>query len=70
MTDGTVAYPGEGTPEMVAYKLLKTIASNEMKMLESSRAGPANADREWLLSTYAECLAVVQGKARAPSGKR
>jgi hypothetical protein len=51
--------------EEVAYELFKTIASNEGKTLKAavnlgSPSAPANADREWVLSTYAECLNVVR----------
>lgn len=54
-----VVHIGENSPEEVAYKLLKTIASNERKTL-SGNMEPASADRKWLLDTYAECLIAVK----------
>lgn len=51
--------------EEVAYELFKVIASNEKKTLRTevnigSGSTPASADREWVLSTYAQCLDVVR----------
>lgn len=60
MTDTAVVHIGENSPEEIAYRLLKTIASNEGKSLVSSMGGGATADRDWLLRTYAECLLAVR----------
>jgi hypothetical protein len=51
-----VVHIGENSPEEVAYKLLRTIASNEGKTLSSNVADKATADRKWLLDAYAECF--------------
>lgn len=61
-----IVHIGENSPEQVAYKLLKTIASNEHKSLEGSMAGNASADKKWLLDTYAECLHTVKGYRSLP----
>jgi hypothetical protein len=61
MADNTVVHIGENSPEEVAYKLLQNIASQERKTLIVS----SEAERKWLLDTYAECLMTV----RNPSGR-
>jgi hypothetical protein len=61
MADGTVVHIGENSPEEIAYKLLQHIASQERKTLIVS----SEAERKWLLDTYAECLMTV----RNPSGR-
>lgn len=58
MADGTIVHIGENSPEEVAYKLLRTIASNEGKILGLG-ASKATADRTWLLTTYAQCIRTV-----------
>ncbi|WGM37778.1 hypothetical protein [Caulobacter sp. NIBR1757] len=62
-----VVHMGENSPEHVAYVLLKTIASNEGKSLVGGMGAPATADRQWLLSTYAECVTVVKNGYYAPA---
>lgn len=57
-----VVHIGENSPEEVALKLMRMIASNEGKTLMSA----ATAERKWLLDTYAECLQTV----RDPMGRR
>lgn len=57
MADAPVVHIGENSPEQVALKLLNFIASNEKKMLSGSNA---NADRNWILTTYARCLYTVR----------
>jgi hypothetical protein len=49
-----------GSPEAVALRLFEIIAANERKILSNSTAADANADRKWVLDTYAECLRVVR----------
>ena len=67
MADNTaVVHIGENSAEEVAYKLLKTIASNEGKHLTGSMSTAAGAERKWLLDTYAECLLAV----RNPLGRQ
>lgn len=59
MTDQPISL-SPNSPEEVAYRLLKTIASNEGKTLTDVFDDKASADRQWLLSTYKECLLAVQ----------
>ena len=60
MADAPVVHIGENSPEYVAYRLLRDIAG-----VEEKSKGPAytmaNADRKWILDTYAECLHTVKG---------
>lgn len=56
------AHIGENSPEYVAFKLMETIASLESKSLYGHMENPA--DREWVLSTFAECLKTVQMPGR------
>ncbi len=49
--------------EAVAYGLLLCIASAEGKILQLAGAAlfkSSAADKEWILSTYRECLTVVE----------
>ncbi len=64
MAEQQIIRIAENSPEQIAYKLLETIASNEKKSLRGVPGTPATADKEWLLSTYAECLRVVRGALR------
>jgi hypothetical protein len=45
------------SPELIAFVLLKSIVQ-----VEQSRQQPHVFEKDWLLDTYAECLAAVQGK--------
>jgi hypothetical protein len=61
-----VVHIGENSPEEVAYKLLKHIASVEKVVFNqpSSSAqgrGVKPATRKWILNTYAQCLEAVRG---------
>jgi hypothetical protein len=50
--------------EEVAYKLLCNIAVAENKAAYNSSSGSPvynNADKKWILDTYAECLKTVKG---------
>jgi hypothetical protein len=59
MADQTTAHLAESSPEEMAYRLLRIVASNEEKTI--AIGGPkASADRKWLLDTYAECLEAVR----------
>jgi hypothetical protein len=60
MTDDTIVHIAENSPEQVAYKLLDKIAFVEGKSLRPGMTGQ-KADRAYILTTYWECLKVVQG---------
>jgi hypothetical protein len=60
MADDSIVHLAENSPEQVAYKLLEMIAFAEGKALRACAMGP-KADRAYILSTYWECLKVVQG---------
>ncbi|MEM9682079.1 MAG: hypothetical protein AAF942_02330 [Pseudomonadota bacterium] len=64
MSDASVLHFGEGSPEMIAYKLMLDIMKVENRTISSSAtAGPHTpADRHYLLNTYHECLMAVRGK--------
>jgi len=55
---------GENSPEQVAYKLMERIAHAEGKPLYS---GTASYDRNWVLTTYAECLRTVKDPYSYPA---
>lgn len=63
---------GDGTPEMVAYKLMHDILRFENRMVPGG-GGPVPVnqisqppmDRNFLLNTYHECLLTVLGKRGA-----
>ena len=49
------------TPEQVALSLFQLIANVEQRAMHSGATGGwRSADRQWILSTYAECLRTVQ----------
>ena len=54
MADSAVVHIGENSPEQVAYKLMQHIASVEGK--EFYTLNGKQADREWILRTYMQCL--------------
>jgi hypothetical protein len=53
----------DNSPERVAYDLLVAVAHAEHKdpVATSGSALWADADRKWILDTYAECLQAVRG---------
>ena len=56
------SFAGVGTPEYVALKLLEAIAEGSNKATTLSESGAVrwdNADKDWVLDTYAECLQTV-----------
>lgn len=57
MADQTTVHIGENSPEQVAFKLMQLIGSAENKPLH--HATPA-VSREWILTTYAQCLLTVK----------
>ncbi len=64
MADGATVHIGENSPEHVACKLLLDIASCEGKTLHS---GTHAADRNYILTTYQQCLRVAKGLALKPT---
>jgi hypothetical protein len=68
MAEQSVVQLGENSPEYVAYRLFRDIAQAEGKVLAGHNE--PKPDREWILTTYAECLNVVQHPAmRVPLRK-
>jgi len=60
---------GEG-PEIVALALIERIARAEGRQFEHKlEAGASIADREWILTTYFDCLQAVKGHRFGPSEK-
>jgi hypothetical protein len=57
MADDTVVHIGENSAEEVAFKLMHLIGKAEAKTLTMN----PQADREWILKTYAQCLLTVRG---------
>ena len=53
------------SPESIAFRLLQRIAVVEGKSFNRSTNSASSkrvvADRNWILNTYAECLACVKG---------
>ena len=64
MADKPVVHIGESSPEKIAYTLLHDVMTAEKKTLVMHRqeGGITQADRKYLLDTYAECLAAAQGR--------
>jgi len=60
MSDPTIIHMSENSPEQVAYKLLREIASLEKKKAFGARDATEEVGRKWLLDTYAECLLAVR----------
>ena len=61
MSDAAVVHIGENSPERVAYQLMLSIAAGENKRYQVHSGGLVLADKDWILSTYADCLGVVKG---------
>ena len=54
--------PSGDSAEIVALALLERVARSEGRQFDSKpEAGMTIADRQWILATYAECLAAVRG---------
>jgi hypothetical protein len=61
MSEQSTEHPGDESPESIAYRLLVLIADLESKTLHGNPAKErTNADRHWILDTYAECLRAVK----------
>ena len=60
------------TPEAVAYALMRDIAVAEGVRLSPGDPATIPADREWILTTYAECLNAAKAELpkAAPSHGR
>lgn len=56
MADAPVVHIGENSPEKIAYMLMERIADLEGRSLFRRSDARENADREYILSTYSECL--------------
>ena len=61
MSDASPDRAANESPESVAYRLLTLIADLESKTLHGNPAKErTNADRQWILDTYAECLRAIK----------
>ena len=57
----TVVHMGENSPEQVAYRLLGHVMNSErMSFNQNPSEGYKNANRKYILDTYAECLKTVR----------
>lgn len=54
MADAPVVHIGENSPQEVAFKLLRMVMAAENK-------GISDANREYILDGYAECLNATNG---------
>lgn len=65
MADDVKLYTGSNSPQAVALELMKEVAFAEGKELIK---GPGNEkpDRDWLLSTFSECLRLCNGNPYRP----
>lgn len=62
MADAPIVHIGENSPEKIAYMLMERIADLEGKSLYRRSDSRETADRDYILSTYSECLlAAKQG---------
>ncbi len=48
------------SPEFTAYKLTLEVMKSEAEAIKDAKAD--HSERQYMLDTYAECLAAVQGK--------
>jgi hypothetical protein len=60
MADNTVVNIAENSPEKIAYDLMQEVLKVEGYTLLPHVKDKKLADRETILSTYAECLLTVQ----------
>ena len=61
MADQAAVHTGENSPEYIAFRLFKEVASTEAQALRSTQG----YNRKYILDTYAECLNTVQN----PTGR-
>ena len=58
------SFAGVGTRQYVALKLLEAVAQGQNKASAFSPTGAASwteADKDWILDTYVECLRATRG---------
>jgi hypothetical protein len=61
MSEQPVEHAGDETAESVAFRLMLLVADLESRTLHGNPAKDrVNADRKWILDTYAECLQAVK----------
>ncbi|HVO04435.1 MAG TPA: hypothetical protein VMT54_19720 [Candidatus Cybelea sp.] len=61
MSEQATEHAGDESPEGIAFRLLVLIADLESKTLHGNPAKDrTNADRKWILDTYAEILHAVK----------
>ncbi len=65
-----VVHIGENSPEYVAYRLFSDIASIEEKRLFGHSSRKNTPDKNWILTTYAQCLLAVKDPYSYPPGAR
>lgn len=63
MPENSVFHIAENSPEYVAYTLMRLIGDVEGRANYQSGDNPM--DREWILTTYAQCLRTIQAPASA-----
>lgn len=70
MAEAPVFSFGEGSPELVAYRLMLDVMKIENRAIPGTPLGPGQQpmDRHYLLSTYHECLSAVRGRRIAGGG--
>ena len=62
MADAPVVHIGENSPQYIAYRLMHEIATVEGKSFQRNPGGGyQQADRAWILNTYAECVEAALG---------
>jgi hypothetical protein len=61
MSENAPEHPTDESPESVAYRLMLLVADLENRTLHGNPAKDrVNADRQWILDTYAECLRAIR----------
>ncbi|GES47130.1 hypothetical protein RsS62_63820 [Rhizobium dioscoreae] len=63
MADKSDVHIGENSPEQVAFKLFEMVASVEKKVTFGGghlQSGWSPADKNYILTTYGECLSTVR----------
>ncbi|GAB2179399.1 hypothetical protein [Dongia sp. agr-C8] len=61
MSENGTEHPTDESPESVAYRLMLLVADLENRTLHGNPAKDrVNADRQWILDTYAECLKAIR----------
>lgn len=55
----------DGTPQQIAYQLLRHIAFVEQRNLDGTTPNFKRVSREWILWTYAQCVQVASDPTTA-----